>query len=98
MGKYLLLWEIDQTKIPIDPKERGAGWGLLIDMVKKDIEKGLIKEWGAFVGEINGYCVVEGNEVEIGNFVQQYVPFVFFKSYPAASVDQVSEIVEALSG
>jgi len=22
MGKYLVLWEIDQTKIPVDPKER----------------------------------------------------------------------------
>ena len=98
MGKYLMLWEVDKTKTPIDPKERGAGWGLLIDMVKKDIEKGLIKEWGAFVGEINGYCVVEGNEVEIGNFINQYVPFVFFKSHPAASVDQVAEIMKALSG
>lgn len=26
MARYLLLWEIDQTKIPINPKERGTGW------------------------------------------------------------------------
>ena len=27
MGKYLLLWELDRTKIPVDPKERGVGCG-----------------------------------------------------------------------
>ena len=26
MGKYLFHFEADQSKIPIDPKERGAAW------------------------------------------------------------------------
>jgi hypothetical protein len=97
MGKYLMLWEVDKTKTPIDPKERGAGFTFLLDMVKKDLEKGIMKDWGAFVGENNGYCVAEGNEVEIGNMTQQYIPFVFFKVYPVASKSQVDEIVSALS-
>ena len=25
MGRYLSLWEIDKSKIPVDPKERGGG-------------------------------------------------------------------------
>jgi len=49
MGKYLLLWEVDRARIPIDPKERGAGWSLLMAMVRQDIEKGISKDWGAFV-------------------------------------------------
>ena len=57
MGKYLVLWEIDPTKIPIDPKERGEGWGMLMAMVRQDFEKGILKDWGAFVGESNGYAV-----------------------------------------
>ncbi len=32
MGKYLVLWEVDQTKIPLDPKERGEGWGFLMGL------------------------------------------------------------------
>lgn len=48
-----MLWEVDQTKIPIDPKERGEGWSFLMAMVRQDIEKGLTKEWGAFLGETN---------------------------------------------
>ena len=60
MGKYLGYWEVDQTKIPIDPKEKGAGWGMLMAMVRKDLEKGVMTSWGAFVGETNGYCLFEG--------------------------------------
>ena len=51
MGKYLVLWEIDQTKIPVDPKERGDTWSLFMTVVRQDIEKGIVKDWGAFVGD-----------------------------------------------
>jgi len=57
-----------------------------------------MKDWGAFVGEINGYAVAEGTEVEIGNLVQRYVPFVFFKVQPVASLSQVVEVTKRLSG
>jgi len=96
MGKYLLLWEVDPTRTPEDAMERGAAWELLIAMVKEDIKKGMVKEWGAFVGEINGYLVAEGSEVEIGNMVQQYVPFVTFKVRAAASVSQIDEMVKVM--
>ena len=43
MGKYLYIWEIDRTKIPIDPKERGIGFSVLMEMVKQDIKKGITK-------------------------------------------------------
>ncbi len=98
MGKYLLLWEVDRARIPIDPKERGAGWGLLMAMVRQDIEKGISKDWGAFLGENNGYAVAEGTEVEILNMTAQYGPYVSFKVYPIASESQVNEMIKALSG
>jgi len=98
MGKYLLLWEVDRARIPIDPKERGAGWGLLMSMVRQDIEKGVSKDWGAFVGETNGYAVAEGTEIEILNMTAQYGPFVSFKVHPIASESQVNDMIKALSG
>jgi len=98
MGKYLLLWELDTARTPEDAKERGAGYELLMATVKQDIQKGPMKDWGAFVGELNGYVVAEGTEVEIGNMIQQYTPFVSFKTHAAASVSQVDEIVKALKG
>jgi hypothetical protein len=98
MGKYLLLWEIDQTKIPIDPKERGDGWGLLMAMIRQDIEKGIIKDFGSFVGENNGYAIMEGTELEVMNTLAQYVPYCIFKVHPVASESQVNEMIKALSG
>ncbi|MEJ2658583.1 MAG: hypothetical protein P8012_15570 [Desulfobacterales bacterium] len=91
MGKYLALWEIDQTRIPDDPKERGAGWSALM------AEIGLTKDWGAFVGETSGYAIYEGTELEVMNAIQQYIPFASFHVHPIASVDQVSEMIESLS-
>ena len=97
MAKYLVLWEVDQTKVPIAPQERGAGWSALMNMVKQDIEKGISKDWGAFLGELNGYAIAEGTELEVMNMLQQYVPFVLFEVHPIASVSQVDEMIKALS-
>ena len=98
MGKYLLLWEVDRARIPTDPKERGAGWGLLMAMVRQDIEKGVSKDWGAFVGETNGYAVAEGTEIEILNMTAKYGPYVSFKVHPIASESQVNDMIKGLSG
>jgi hypothetical protein len=98
MGKYLVLWEIDRSRVPVDAKERGTAWGLLMEMVKKDIKAGITKDWGSFVGETNGYVVSEGTEVEIGNALMQYAPYVSFKTHPIASVDQVGDIIKKMSG
>jgi len=98
MGKYLMLWEMDNARTPVDPKERGGGFQLLTAMVKQDLQKGIMKDWGAFVGEMSGYAVAEGTEVEIGNTIQRYIPFVTFKTHAVAPVSQVDEIVKALLG
>ena len=98
MGKYLVLWEIDRTKIPVDPKERGDGWSLLMAVVRQDIEKGIVKDWGSFVGDTKGYSINEGTEVEVMNTLQQFIPFCFFTVHPVASESQINEMIKALSG
>jgi len=98
MGKYLVLWEVDQTKIPINPKERGEGWGMLMAMVGQDIKKGITKDWGAFVGESSGYAINEGTEIEVMRSLQQFVPFCIFKVYPIATEGQVNEMIKGLTG
>jgi hypothetical protein len=97
MGKYLVLWEVDETRVPVSRQERGAGWSALMDMIKQDMQKGMMKDFGVFVGEHRGFAVNEGSEVEIGNLVQKYVPFIRFKLHAVASVSQLGEILEALS-
>jgi len=48
MGKYLMIWDLNLALTPVDLKERGAGFELLLSMVKQDIEKGLSKEANSF--------------------------------------------------
>jgi hypothetical protein len=97
MSKYLLIWQMDPARIPADPKERGTGWSILMSLIKKDFEKGITKDWGAFVGEGRGYCIVEGNDVEISILLQQYSPYVHFETHPVMSVNQINEMLASLS-
>ena len=98
MPRYLLLWEVDQAKIPLNPKERGAGWAFLMNMVRQDREKGINKDWGAFVAETRGYTVYEGSELDVAKATQQYVPFVKFQVHPIASESLVNELIKGLTG
>jgi len=97
VGKYLLLWEIDPTKIPVDLKERGGEFGALMKVIKQDMKEGILKDWGLFVSEHKGYSVVQGTEVEVIKAIQWYTPFVYFASYPIASVTQAGEMIKALT-
>ena len=97
MGKYLALWEVDPSRVPVSPEERAAGWSLLANMVNEDMKKGLVKDWGGFVGELNGYSVAEGTEVEIGKLNARYAPFVRFKMYAIASLRDVEQVIKSLS-
>ena len=98
MGKYLLLWSLNVNHIPADPKERAAGWGQLMDMVKQDLQKGLQTDWGSFPGENMGYCIVKGNHLDVMKMTQQYAPYVDFEVHASATVEDVGELLKHLSG
>jgi hypothetical protein len=65
-------------------------------MVKQDIERGLTKDWGAFPGELSGYVVAEGTELDIMMLTGQYAPYCSFRVHPVASVSQVDDFLAAL--
>ncbi len=96
MQKYMMLWKLNRSLIPVNPQERGEGFSLLMSLVQQDIEVGLTKDWGCFVGEGNGYCIVEGSEIEISKMVQQYSPYCEFSTHPVASVDQMNDVIRTL--
>jgi hypothetical protein len=98
MAKHLLLWRLNPNLIPADPRERASGWGMLLEMVKTDLNAGLAKDWGAFPGENKGYVVVEGDNLAIMKMTQQYAPYVTFKNHPVASVNEIGELLLSMSG
>ena len=98
MAKYLVLWELNSDKIPDDPKARGEGWMMMIDMIKEDFKKGIHSEWGSFVGEMKGFTVSESEPVDLANNLQRFFPFVNFEVHQVLSVDDIANVATALIG
>jgi hypothetical protein len=98
MAKHLFLWRLNRGLIPADPKERASGWGMLLEMVQKDLDSGLAKDWGAFPGENKGYIIAEGDNLAIMKMTQQYVPYVTFEIHPVASMSEIKELLLHMSG
>lgn len=98
MAKYLLNWRLDPARVPVDAKERSAGWGMLLGMIKKDAERGILKDWGAFPSEGRGYSIVEGSQLEVMQMTEQYVPYVHFDTHPVSSVDEIDQLLQHMAG
>jgi hypothetical protein len=90
MSKYLLLWEVDNSRTPEDPAARKNQWLAMQTAVTKQMEAGKITDWGLFVGEGCGYCIVEGTAADVGLVTRTYTPYVQFE------VKQVVDIYEAM--
>lgn len=97
MAKFMLLWELDTTKIPMDPKERMEGYIKLLNMAKEDLERGLLKDWGEYPGKSEGYCIVEGTVEEVFAEILKYDPYINFWVHPILSIDQVLNTMKSLS-
>ena len=97
MGKYLIIWEADESRIPEDPQERKAGWLAAVEMTRQDTKSGIVKDWGGFVGQPKGYWIAEGTEVEVTSATVKYMPFFRYKAYPLSSLDQTEEVIKSIS-
>ena len=97
MTKYLMLWELDPTKIPADRKERAALWAPMIQGIKQRLASGTTKDWGCYAGAMKGFSIHEGDEMTVSNAVQSFIPYVnFFDVRPILSIEQLGELVENL--
>ena len=96
MGRYLVLWEADESKIPVDAEERKAGWLMALEMTREDIKSGRTKEYGGFVGQTKGFAISEGTEEELNRMTLKYVPFFRFNIIPVLSIDQLEAAVKTV--
>jgi hypothetical protein len=96
MGRYLIMWEADESKIPLDPKERKAGWLAAIEMTKQLIKDGKIKYWGGFVGQTKGFNIVEDTEENIHSDTAKLIPYFRFKVYPLISFEKAEKVIKAM--
>lgn len=96
MAKYLLLWELDTSRIPEDPGARKEQWRTLQDAVQRQLQSGQMEDWGLCVGETTGYCVIEGTERDVGKVTSGYVPYVNFDVKQVTTIQQAIENLEGM--
>lgn len=88
MAKYLVLWELDESKIPDDPKERKAAWLAAQEAVAAQMKSGLVKDRGNFLGVTAGFTIEVGDPEEVLAGHLQWIPFCRMKVYPFVSLDE----------
>lgn len=94
MGKYLILWKTNLSRVPEDPKEQLELFGKTLDMVKEDLKNGPTKDFGVFLGGNRGYAIKEGTEEEIAMNTMKYSPLIKCTVHQIISADQVEEIMK----
>ena len=97
MSKYLVTWEIDTSKMPVDTQERVAVIMQLIETTKASIADGRTADWGQFVGGYKGYGISEKDATETFKNIQQFAPYVRFDVQEVLSIDQVSKAFQELA-
>jgi hypothetical protein len=98
MPKYLITWETDPDRVPLDLKERGALWQGMVAAVKQQMADGVTTDWGMFPGEGRGYAIGESSALEMSKLLQQFYPFVIFEAHEVLSIDDLDEMAKSLSG
>jgi len=98
MTKYLMLWELNDALIPVDPQERAKGYVNLLGATQQYLAGGVLKDWGSYVGTGKGYCIAEGTEVEVTKMVQTFSPYCKFETFPVATVEQMNELFKSMIG
>jgi hypothetical protein len=98
MANYLSTWEIDESRLPLDVKERAEGWKMLQTFVQADLDSGKLKDWGSFTGRLSGFVIFEGSSVDLELMQQQYVPWVKFTTYEFDRLDVNKKVIEGMLG
>jgi hypothetical protein len=96
MPKYFMTWEMDASKMPADPKERMTLLMKLSDMTHQGLKERRIIDWGVAIGENTGYSISEGDWQDIVKGTMQFAPYVKFKVYQVASLDEMTALMKSM--
>ena len=96
MPKYYMTWELDNSRIPVDPKERGGMWTQMLSLIQQDMKEGRITDWGSIPGEGKGYSVSEQSALELSKSLQRFSPFVKFKVHHVMTLEETIELSKSL--
>ncbi|HEY97984.1 MAG TPA: hypothetical protein G4O16_07380 [Dehalococcoidia bacterium] len=98
MAKYLILWEEDMSKMPVDPNEQAALTQKHMELTKQALDAGQITDWGIFAGGGAGYAIGEGDAADMFRGAMQFTPHVKFKAITVLSISEVTEVMKSMMG
>ena len=96
MPKYLVMWELDTDKAPVDSKERAQAWLMMAEIIKQDLKEGKDSDWGCFVGQTRGYAITEQSEIDVMKDLQRFFPLVKFETHQVVSVDDIATLAKSM--
>jgi hypothetical protein len=91
-----VLWELDESKIPDDPKEKKAMWVAAMDEIRKTLKNGINKDWGVFLDVSRGFNIVEGEPEEVYALEAAFVPLARMEIHPFISLDQAQKAIKKM--
>ena len=99
MAKYFMSWEVDASRAPVDPKERGALWSGMVEIVRQQIRDGITTDWGCFAGETRGYSIGSSDRtaLDMSKTLQQFYPFITFEVHEVMSIDDIGELAKSMT-
>jgi hypothetical protein len=66
-------------------------------MVKEDLNSGILKEWGKVLGQLKGFWIAEGSEMEIGLMMEKYEPYFSFPEiFSVINYNESIELTEVM--
>jgi hypothetical protein len=94
--KFLVDWQVDQTKYPANQEEAGELLLSQLEDVKAALKAGSLKDWAGYVTGEGGYMVSEAaSGIELYTLLRKWSPHIQFEvSEPTISVDQAIEITK----
>ncbi|MFC2014444.1 hypothetical protein ACFLUP_00435 [Chloroflexota bacterium] len=96
MPKYLITWEIESARTPIDPKERGKMWTQMLSLIQQDMKDGKTTDWGSLPGEGKGYSISEQSALDLSKNLQRFSPFIKFQVNQVMTLAETIELSKSL--
>ncbi len=91
MSRYLVIWESNPSQMSSNPQETAKIMSGAKDWVQQNIDKGMIKSWGAYITGGKGYGVWECSPVDLYKEVQKFTPYFTCEIHEVLSVDELPE-------
>jgi len=92
----LILWEANDSSMPIDREERRKLIMSMLESVKKSLDSGDTKMWGISAGGGNGYSITDRSAKEVFANTMKYAPYIKFQVKPMLSADEMIDVMKEM--